>query len=249
MPPPRPKSPPQYPDLYGKRRELARVQMLEREIGFLEDELKFVDRLHPASRSWSPISFCPTQILLYQQSRRAADLLVSGNGSAVGCRVSACRGFVVAGVLESRSPRTAATVIRAVDAAVGHPARAVPRPARAATANRRAPASPASRRAPASPAQNRAPVAARRRASAARHHASAAAHHRASNVPRCRASGARYPSLGGCVAARAPSPSAARRRSARARAPAIAVAPRSAPRVLSVRATSVDAAVFRDVRR
>nr|GMD01884.1 guanine nucleotide-binding protein subunit gamma 3 [Ipomoea batatas] len=109
MPPPRPKSPPQYPDLYGKRRELARVQMLEREIGFLEvsfftfldcwDELKFVDRLHPASRSWSPISFWPTQILLYQQSRRAADLLVSGNGSAVGRRVSACRGFVVAGVL------------------------------------------------------------------------------------------------------------------------------------------------------
>lgn len=36
LPPPRPKSPPQYPDLYGKRRELARVQMLEREIGFLE---------------------------------------------------------------------------------------------------------------------------------------------------------------------------------------------------------------------
>lgn len=36
LPPPRPKSPPEYPDLYGKRRELAKVQMLEREIGFLE---------------------------------------------------------------------------------------------------------------------------------------------------------------------------------------------------------------------
>ncbi|GMY36467.1 guanine nucleotide-binding protein subunit gamma 3 [Fagus crenata] len=36
LPPPRPKSPPQYPDLYGKRRETAKVQMLEREIGFLE---------------------------------------------------------------------------------------------------------------------------------------------------------------------------------------------------------------------
>nr|GMC48522.1 guanine nucleotide-binding protein subunit gamma 3 [Ipomoea batatas] len=56
MPPPRPKSPPQYPDLYGKRRELARVQMLEREIGFLEDELKFVDRLHPASRSCKEVT-------------------------------------------------------------------------------------------------------------------------------------------------------------------------------------------------
>lgn len=39
MPPPCPKSPPQYPDLYGKRRELAKVQMLEREIGFLEVSL------------------------------------------------------------------------------------------------------------------------------------------------------------------------------------------------------------------
>lgn len=36
LPPPRPKSPPEYPDLYGKRRELAKVQMLEREISFLE---------------------------------------------------------------------------------------------------------------------------------------------------------------------------------------------------------------------
>ena len=36
LPPPRPKSPPEYPDLYGKRRELAKVQMLEREIRFLE---------------------------------------------------------------------------------------------------------------------------------------------------------------------------------------------------------------------
>lgn len=48
--PPRPKSPPAYPDLYGKRRELAKVQMLEREISFLEGELKFVESLQPASR-------------------------------------------------------------------------------------------------------------------------------------------------------------------------------------------------------
>lgn len=39
LPPPRPKSPPAYPDLYGKRRETAKVQMLEREIGFLEVSL------------------------------------------------------------------------------------------------------------------------------------------------------------------------------------------------------------------
>lgn len=36
LPPPYPRSPPQFPDLYGKRRELARVQMLQREIGFLD---------------------------------------------------------------------------------------------------------------------------------------------------------------------------------------------------------------------
>lgn len=35
LPPPCPKSPPDYPDLYGKRRGAAKVQMLE-EIGFLE---------------------------------------------------------------------------------------------------------------------------------------------------------------------------------------------------------------------
>ncbi|KAA3477109.1 Centriolin [Gossypium australe] len=37
--PPSPKSPPKYPDLYGKRRERAKVQMLEREISFLEVEV------------------------------------------------------------------------------------------------------------------------------------------------------------------------------------------------------------------
>ena len=36
LPPPCPKLPPEYPDLYGKRRETVKVQMLEREISFLE---------------------------------------------------------------------------------------------------------------------------------------------------------------------------------------------------------------------
>ncbi|XP_050379618.1 guanine nucleotide-binding protein subunit gamma 3 [Argentina anserina] len=56
LPPPTPKSPPQYPDLYGKRRETARVQMLEREIGFLEEELKSIERLQPASRCCKEIA-------------------------------------------------------------------------------------------------------------------------------------------------------------------------------------------------
>uniref|UniRef100_A0A7N0V1F9 Uncharacterized protein n=1 Tax=Kalanchoe fedtschenkoi TaxID=63787 RepID=A0A7N0V1F9_KALFE len=49
LPPPTPKSPPKYPDLYGKRREAARLQTLNREIGLLQEDLKFVDGLHPAS--------------------------------------------------------------------------------------------------------------------------------------------------------------------------------------------------------
>nr|DAD49166.1 TPA_asm: hypothetical protein HUJ06_019103 [Nelumbo nucifera] len=48
--PPCPKAPPDYPDLYGKRRELLKVQVLEREIGFLQEELKSVEDLQPASR-------------------------------------------------------------------------------------------------------------------------------------------------------------------------------------------------------
>ncbi|KAJ8448592.1 hypothetical protein Cgig2_010479 [Carnegiea gigantea] len=78
LPPPCPKSPPPYPDLYGTRRDMARIQILERERSFLEafgktllsfhldteiprwnssipflpsqEELKFVEGLLPASR-------------------------------------------------------------------------------------------------------------------------------------------------------------------------------------------------------
>nr|ACU19287.1 unknown [Glycine max] len=56
LPPPSPKSPPEYPDLYGKRRETARVHTLEREITFLEEELKSVEGLQPASRCCKEIA-------------------------------------------------------------------------------------------------------------------------------------------------------------------------------------------------
>nr|GEW93587.1 guanine nucleotide-binding protein subunit gamma 3 [Tanacetum cinerariifolium] len=52
---PRPKSP---PELYGKRRELAKVVMLEREIGFLKEELKSIEKLQPAS-------FCVKEVADY----------------------------------------------------------------------------------------------------------------------------------------------------------------------------------------
>ncbi|XP_048321724.2 guanine nucleotide-binding protein subunit gamma 3 isoform X2 [Ziziphus jujuba] len=51
-----PKSPPPPPpppglDLYGKRRQMVKLQVLEREIGLLQEELKSLDGLQPASRS------------------------------------------------------------------------------------------------------------------------------------------------------------------------------------------------------
>ncbi|XP_061368559.1 guanine nucleotide-binding protein subunit gamma 3-like [Gastrolobium bilobum] len=51
-----PKTPPGFPDLYGKRRDMARVHMLEREISFLEEELKSSEGLQPASRCCKEIA-------------------------------------------------------------------------------------------------------------------------------------------------------------------------------------------------
>ncbi|WOL11576.1 guanine nucleotide-binding protein subunit gamma 3-like isoform X2 [Canna indica] len=47
--PPRPRSPPRYPDLCGRHRLQAEVQVLSREIGFLEEELQSVGGLQPVS--------------------------------------------------------------------------------------------------------------------------------------------------------------------------------------------------------
>ncbi|KAI9162087.1 hypothetical protein LWI28_023702 [Acer negundo] len=50
-PPMSPRSPPGGGlDLYGKRRQMVKVQVLEREIGLLQEELKSVEDLQPASR-------------------------------------------------------------------------------------------------------------------------------------------------------------------------------------------------------
>ncbi|KAE9448856.1 hypothetical protein C3L33_19245, partial [Rhododendron williamsianum] len=89
LPPPRPKSPPEYPDLYGKRRELAKVQMLEREISFLEGELKFVESLPPASRCCKEYVIALTIVLVADFAvtnpdpfiPTFVDLVDSGNGS------------------------------------------------------------------------------------------------------------------------------------------------------------------------
>ncbi|KAH9665249.1 Guanine nucleotide-binding protein subunit gamma 3 [Citrus sinensis] len=45
-----PRSPPAAAlDLYGKRRQMVKVQVLEREIGLLQEELKSVEDVQPAS--------------------------------------------------------------------------------------------------------------------------------------------------------------------------------------------------------
>ncbi|XP_020571360.1 keratin-associated protein 4-6-like [Phalaenopsis equestris] len=47
---PSPKSPPRYPDFCGRRRLQLEVQILNREIGFLEEELQSLEGLQPVSR-------------------------------------------------------------------------------------------------------------------------------------------------------------------------------------------------------
>ncbi|XP_077236373.1 guanine nucleotide-binding protein subunit gamma 3-like [Tasmannia lanceolata] len=49
-PNPNPRSLPRYLDLYGKHRKQAELLTLNREIGFLEEELRSVEALQPASR-------------------------------------------------------------------------------------------------------------------------------------------------------------------------------------------------------
>ncbi|KAK6914677.1 hypothetical protein RJ641_019794 [Dillenia turbinata] len=62
-PMPSPKSPPIYPDLYGKRRQLIRVQILEREIGSLQKILG------GKNLSWPPSSSISTRVGVYEDGR------------------------------------------------------------------------------------------------------------------------------------------------------------------------------------
>ncbi|KAH1201102.1 Guanine nucleotide-binding protein subunit gamma 3 [Glycine max] len=112
LPPPSPKSPPEYPDLYGKRRETARVHMLEREITFLEEELKSVEGLQPASR-------CCKEIADYVMAN-ADPLLPSTAG-----HVASGSGSVACPVLTSLGSAVVAAVKVAV-AVVFHPSNAAP---------------------------------------------------------------------------------------------------------------------------
>ncbi|KAL3623579.1 hypothetical protein CASFOL_032395 [Castilleja foliolosa] len=91
LPPPRPKSP---PELYGRRRELAKVQVLEREIGFLEEELKSIEGLQLASRSCKEVAdFVTVNADPLITTTRFADHVAFGNGCVEEYRVSRYRGF------------------------------------------------------------------------------------------------------------------------------------------------------------
>ncbi|CAN6167105.1 unnamed protein product [Urochloa humidicola] len=54
--PPRPKSPPRYPDLCGRRRLQLELQILNREVDFLKDELQSLEGVPPVSRSCKEVN-------------------------------------------------------------------------------------------------------------------------------------------------------------------------------------------------
>ncbi|KAK1279477.1 hypothetical protein QJS04_geneDACA004908 [Acorus gramineus] len=47
---PKPKSPPKYPDLCGRHRRQVQIQSLNREIGFLQEELQSLEVIKSASK-------------------------------------------------------------------------------------------------------------------------------------------------------------------------------------------------------
>ncbi|XP_076940797.1 guanine nucleotide-binding protein subunit gamma 3-like [Bidens hawaiensis] len=62
-----------YVDLYGKRRQLAKVQVLEREINVLQDEIKSLAELELASRCCKEledfVEATPDPLVAIKQSR------------------------------------------------------------------------------------------------------------------------------------------------------------------------------------
>ncbi|XP_057842968.1 guanine nucleotide-binding protein subunit gamma 3 isoform X3 [Cryptomeria japonica] len=50
LPLPKPKTPPRHPDIHGKYRKQAELKHLDQEISLLEEELRSLEGLPPASR-------------------------------------------------------------------------------------------------------------------------------------------------------------------------------------------------------
>ncbi|KAF3452017.1 hypothetical protein FNV43_RR08113 [Rhamnella rubrinervis] len=93
-----PKSPPPPPpgfDLYGKRRQVVKLQVLEREIGLLQEELKSLDGLQPASRSCKELdAFIGAKqdpfIAKYDFGMIVINPITSGRGSGENAASTSC---------------------------------------------------------------------------------------------------------------------------------------------------------------
>ncbi|WVZ92608.1 hypothetical protein U9M48_038657 [Paspalum notatum var. saurae] len=159
---PRPRSPPRYPDLCGRRRLQLEVQILSREVGFLEQEIQGLERLQPVSRCCKDGPVLAT-LGLFTQAKGNMDLAGSLCGSDQKCAhvFHAC----AAGATACRSPRRQAASAALAAPAVTPPsappqaASAVQRPLRAAAAASQAAAAIADRSAAAAvPVTARAPA-------------------------------------------------------------------------------------------
>ncbi|KAL8159354.1 hypothetical protein V2J09_000891 [Rumex salicifolius] len=100
---PRPKSPPEYAGLYGNRRHLTNLMLLEKEITSLQEELKSLDVIQPSSR-------CCQEVNEFVVSR-PDPLLATGITAAAGAASMKTRRTRVARRNRRHSRNHAATLI------------------------------------------------------------------------------------------------------------------------------------------
>ncbi|KAF3324146.1 Guanine nucleotide-binding protein subunit gamma 3 [Carex littledalei] len=115
--PPRPKSPPKYPDLCGRRRLQLEVQILNREIGFLQEELQSLEGIQPVSRCCKELNEFvgtkPDPIIPVYEIRRDMGPVACGGGSGQRCAAAshgyaAWRNQLIAAVHNQRTVSSAA---------------------------------------------------------------------------------------------------------------------------------------------
>ncbi|KAK1307555.1 Guanine nucleotide-binding protein subunit gamma 3 [Acorus calamus] len=100
---PKPKSPPKYPDLCGRHRRQVQIQSLNREIGFLQEELQSLEVIKSASKCCKEVDEYVTSnadplIPVIRRVRRSAriwkclraNLLCCFNFSCCFCRAKGC---------------------------------------------------------------------------------------------------------------------------------------------------------------
>ncbi|KAL8128529.1 hypothetical protein V2J09_017684 [Rumex salicifolius] len=106
LPPPCPRSPPTCPDLSGRRREIVKIQLLEREMSLLEGELKLIQGVQLASTCCKEVldlvdAKSDPLVPIKKKKRSARDVAVSGSGSAglANHHAYSCHGLVVVAAL------------------------------------------------------------------------------------------------------------------------------------------------------